>query len=240
CELWPPYKSRLAFHNWFRRLFTFDGRGLNRDHVRRAFEKFNAKRRAVSRLTRHGNSSAMIADNRLHNRETEACAVQLRGVIRREKALAFFASEPCTRVGDLQAHAAVMRHRPQREFAATGHRVDGVEDKVANGAMKQNAVGLNERKFFIELQLGGDFWLAGCDEARFKKAGDATDHFVYVQRVQFGARHFREITEATDNRFQVVNFGEKRFRGFAKDLIEIRGVLRACTLKILNRDLQRE
>ena len=128
----------------------------------------------------------------------------------------------------------------QHEHAARGHGVHGVEDQIFDGAMQQGGVSLNDRKIFLEMQFGSDRRTADGAELSFKKFYDVARDVVEIHGREFGLRHFREITEAADDGFQIVDFAEHDAGGFPENFVELRGILFAGALQIFDRSLQRE
>src|SRR5580704_8556710 len=67
-------------------LFGLLGHGglvISSHGTRLPLRQFDAERGAVAFFAGHANRAMMIADNRLHNRETQAGPLLLRGVVRR-------------------------------------------------------------------------------------------------------------------------------------------------------------
>ena len=70
----------------------------------------------------------MIADNRLHDGQTQTGSLLLGRVIRREKPRAFFWREPFAGVRHLDANAGLNFHSAKRERTASRHRIQRIQD----------------------------------------------------------------------------------------------------------------
>src|SRR5215469_16554323 len=78
-----------------------------------AILQFDAEGRASAWFAFHGDSTSMIADHGLDNRQAESSAVLLGGVVGSEEPLAFLFGEAGAGVGDLEAHGAIGTRGPQ-------------------------------------------------------------------------------------------------------------------------------
>ena len=81
----------------------------------------------------------MIADDGLHDGQSQASAVLLGRVVGSEKATAFFLGEAGACVGDGKCNSVdgLGGLGTDRQVSALGHGVDGVEDEVLQGAMQE-------------------------------------------------------------------------------------------------------
>ena len=75
-------------------------------------------------MARDGNAAVMIADHRLHDGESQPCALKFRRVIRREQARTFFRRQALTRVGHVDSNATLVLRGFECKRSAGGHGVE--------------------------------------------------------------------------------------------------------------------
>src|SRR4051812_3520101 len=109
----------------------------------------------------------MVAYDRLHNRETEAGAMLLAGVVGRENARALFGSEASAGIGDLYSDAIRLSVRAQGDHSTVWHGIHGVENEVGEDAMQQVGIGVDLRKRIVEFEARIDLRLPWRSELRF-------------------------------------------------------------------------
>src|SRR2546429_9185879 len=120
-----------------------------------AIFELNTKRRAVAGLAFDRDRSAMIADDRLHNRQAESCTVLLGRVVRSEETLTFLGREAGAGIGDFEPYRAVRMRSPDRENAARRHGVERVQRQVLERAMELRGVSLGRGQPVVKLHSGG-------------------------------------------------------------------------------------
>src|ERR1700736_4935558 len=115
-----------------------------------AILQFDPKSRAFAGLAFPRNPPSMIADNGLHDRQAQAGAVLLGGVVRRKQALALLPGEAGAGVGKFEHDCGIGVTGSQGEEAASGHGVERVQHQILQYAMELRGVGLDTGKSFGE------------------------------------------------------------------------------------------
>ena len=103
----------------------------------------------------------------------------LASVIRSEDALAFFASQAGSSVGDFHDDLAVGSFRAQSERAALRHGVHRVKHQVRDRAVQQFRVGRDGRNPLVKFEFACDRRASGCLQLRLKKLRNAAHEFVH-------------------------------------------------------------
>ncbi len=211
------------------------------DAAMRLDRQSDVERCSYARLALDRNSPAMIADHRLHDREAEAGAVLLGGVVRSEEPLAFFRRQPAYRYRKFRcATPSSLVRRAQHQHAARRHGIHRVQHQIFDRPMQQRRVGLNHRQILFQMKFGRDRRTPHRAELRFEKLHDAANHVVQVHRSQFRLRHFCEIAEAADDLLQILDFRKQYARSTRGTLPQTVRDLLFCALEVLDRGLQRK
>ena len=108
----------------------------------------------------YGDGSGVVGDDGLNDGQAEAGAVFLGGVVGGEEALTFFGRHAGAGVRDADFNFAVEWFCGEGERSAVGHGVHGVEDEIAECAMKQLGIGVEGHGLGRELDVEFDF--CGC------------------------------------------------------------------------------
>ena len=124
--------------------------------LRRHARQFDPKRRSFLFGALDGDFPAVVADHRLHDRQSEAGSVLLGRVIRSEEPRALFRRQAGAGIGDRDGHAigeagVSQLGGAEREFSTLWHGIDGVKHEVGQRSMQQIGVGLDFA------QVGGKF-----------------------------------------------------------------------------------
>src|SRR5262249_17954627 len=77
-------------------------------------------------------------------------------------------------------------------------------------------------------------------ELALKELGHAANQLVEIDFLKLGRRHFRKITEASDDGLEVGDLSQERGRAFAENLIKLLGRILAGADEVLYGDLQRK
>src|ERR1051326_5727292 len=90
-----------SFHNVSARLYSLNGGKLETAYII-PHRYLHLERCPLVFSAAYSDSPAMVTDDRLHDRQTQAGAMLLGGVIRSEEALALFSRQPRAGIGQLE------------------------------------------------------------------------------------------------------------------------------------------
>ena len=100
---------------------------------------------AATLFTGHGDGAVMVTDYGLHDRQAEAGALLLGGVVGSEEAGTFFWSEAFTGVAHFDANGVRVVGGAKSECATSGHGIEGVEHEILESTVEKIGVGVDFR-----------------------------------------------------------------------------------------------
>src|SRR6267378_4095934 len=204
----------------------------------RLARQLDAKRRALFFSAFDGNLSAVIAYHRLYYGETQPCAMLLGRVVRSEQARAFFLRQPRAGVGDRDFHFIAKQLRSDSNGSTLRQSVNCVEYQIRERAVQHIGIGGDGRQFRFEFCSDDD--LSFLLQLRMKHTQDRAHDFVELRGLPVRLRHLGEFAEPSDDRLQIVDFGQQCRCSFAKYFFKEfrRSFFRAD--QILDGDLERK
>src|SRR5580704_919692 len=179
----------------------------------------------------------MVTDYGLHDRQAEAGALLLGGVVGSEEAGTFFWSEAFTRVAHFDANGVRVVGGAKSECATSGHGIEGVEHEILESTVEKIRVGVDFRQRFPEKIFRSDSRLAYGGELRLEKADRVSKRLVHVDADELRIRHLGEIAESSDDAVEIGEFSLESGGTFRENFLELRRAELARALKIFERDL---
>ena len=150
----------------------------------------------------------MVTYYRLYYGETEPRAMLLGRVIRSEQARAFFLRQPRTGVGDREFHFIAKQLRSDSNGSTLRHSVNCIEYQIRERAVQHIGIGGDGRQLRFEFCSDDD--LSFLLQLRMKHSQNRVHDFIEMRGLSMRLRHPGKLTESSDDRLQIVDFGQQR------------------------------
>src|SRR5262249_39803043 len=128
--------------------------------------------------------------------------------------------QPSSRIRNFKVYPFPDTLRSNRENATLRHCVHRIQHKVRECPMQELRISRDRFHSLLEFQLTLNGRVIAVLKLRLKQSGHAPYDLVAIDPLELRFWHLRKLTEARDDRFQVVNLSQQRGGALPKNLLE--------------------